>query len=758
MPDQTRSTIPPDPTDPAQHHHVRSADEPLPQSIGKYRILKVLGQGGQGRVYLAWHPQLGAEVALKVILRPPATPEFVSHLTREIQAMSDARHPNVVQVFDADIWHSPAGPRAFYVMESLKPPYHLDDPSLLRRLDTRAKVRLLADACRGLAAAHARGITHADIKPLNILVEDRDHVLTPKIADFGLARVTSAYGEPGPRAVGGTAFYLAPELLERGGRDPDKRSDVFAFGVTMHEVLFAQRPSADGPRADPGDARLRAMLDRALAPRPLDRFPSAIELEEALRAWCENPFARAVARAQRLANAHPFFAFLLCILASAAIGFNAGVPLSRSPWVNRALLPLVRVDSPSPPEPARYVIIDLADREQATLAAQSRVGDAQLGDVDTSSGVSMRKVHGVLAERLALARAAAVGWDIIYALPAPDPAQNDRLRRGLTTLRSTTPLTLAAGRRVWSGGQNSGAIDPDLWSTVHESARLAIAAPSSIGPVVTLATRVPDADPVESFPMSLAFRRNLNEEIRLRFSPQRDQCLVYVGRRGRDEDSREGVGRLVKRLAISSFEFGAMLPDDATQLDFPLGTEELSIPVRSVDRATWEPRLIPAHRVLAMSDRELLEFSDAIILVCDSERDVADFGSGPTPGGFVQAATVATLLHPADSLRASSLRVPDAPAAAILALLAAAWAAAVFVGSRAIFPRVFHSNRTLPPLGALCLLALAGVLLACRASASWWDMLIHPAPVACSVVSSFIVLASLFPASPSRPTKLETVR
>jgi serine/threonine protein kinase len=712
--------------------------------------LKVLGEGGMGVVYLAWHPDLATEVALKVIKQPAATPGFLHQLSREVQAMGDIRHPNVVSVFDAGIWISPRGPRAYYVMESLRPPFRLDSPLLLGRLDLFARGRLLADAARGLAAAHLRGIIHADVKPHNILVEDRAGVFTPKIADFGLARVVTAWGERPDPSCGGTSDYLAPELLDRAGREPDTRSDVYAFGVTMHEVLAGHRPQHGQPLADPGDAELRAILTRALAADPAQRFTNAVELADALDAWCEDPLGRLLASLRRWAKDRRPIAVLLCILVAGLFAFGAGIPFSRSSWVNQALLPLTAVASSPPPRDTKFVIVDLADREQAAASLQ---GMPDLGDIDTSDPLSMRKVHGVLAEKLAKAGASAVGWDIIYVFAARTPNENARLIQGLTALAETTPLTLAAHQRVWSSGRDSGALDPEVWDVLHPLARLAVASPSPVGPVVTLATKVPDADPVEAFPLSIAFRRADADELRLRFSSDRDQCLVYVGKRGVSADAREGVGRLVARIPISSFEYGPMSPDQAVELNFPLATEELAIPVLSINRDDWKSLVIPAHRVLTMSDRELRAFAHAIIIVCDTRRDVKDFGSGPVEGGFVQAATVASLLQRAESLRTDLLRVPQALPALAIAILAAGWGSILYMLALGLaLNRARH--RGLLMLGAL-LLALAGALLACRASAAWGRMLIHPLPILWAVLTSWATLSLVFPSRSSVASQKE---
>lgn len=414
MPDDTRSTSPGDPGEHGRDLHDLHADDALPESIGKYKILKLLGEGGMGRVYLAWHPQLGAEVALKVVLRPPATPEFLSRLSREVQAMSEVRHDHVVRVYDADIWTSPHGPRAYYVMESLKPPYVLNDRTLLSGLRLDRRVQLLNDAARGLAAAHTRGIIHADIKPLNILVEAREGRLIPKVADFGLARMMSAW-EGKPLSAGGTWAYLAPELQERGGRDPDARSDVYAFGITMHEVLTGARPHAghasQALSAFPG--QLQRIVRAAMAPAPKDRYASAGEVADALLALRSSWSWRLRALADRARSST--IAILAGIVAVAAILLG---PPALFQWTNVGGW-LDRVVDVQPLPPSRFdhvCVVALTDdsRTRAALADSA---------IEPSSRDGNRLVHARLLRQLAKVAPHAVVLDSFFAGDSPADAE-----------------------------------------------------------------------------------------------------------------------------------------------------------------------------------------------------------------------------------------------------------------------------------------------------------------------------------------------
>ncbi len=250
--------------------------------LGRYTIRARMGSGGMGEVFAAHDPELDRVVALKVI-RPDLageSAEALARFQREAQAMARLNHPNVVSVFDVGT----ASGRVFVAME------RVEGPTLAvwlaeRPRGWRAVVDVFVQAGRGLAAAHAAGIVHRDFKPSNVIVGDR-----VRVADFGLAR---AVNDPEPRpparatsvqlevavtrtgAAPGTPAYMAPE--QRTGAPARVRSDLYAFGVALHEALYGARP---GQRRAPrtGPRWLSSLVDRALQVRPEDRYPSMVEL------------------------------------------------------------------------------------------------------------------------------------------------------------------------------------------------------------------------------------------------------------------------------------------------------------------------------------------------------------------------------------------------------------------------------------------------------------------------------------------------
>ncbi len=297
-------------------------DEPepeVPRTLGRYAILDVLGEGGMGRVYRAYDPELEREVAVKLLRR--VTPDARARLWREAQAMAALCHPNVLPVYDvADDGH-----RMFIAMELVR------GASLRQWLDDRPRpwtkvLDVLVAAGRGLRAAHEAGLVHRDFKPGNVLLGDDGRV---RVMDFGLARgagqgsgssivelsgggslpdddshraaphdVASSLSDDLTQAgvVVGTPAYMAPE--QHVGHPASPRCDQYGLCVTLWEALFGRRPfeaesvadwyhvkTTKTPRARPErgvPAWLVAVVLRGLSPTAADRFPSMTELLQAL--------------------------------------------------------------------------------------------------------------------------------------------------------------------------------------------------------------------------------------------------------------------------------------------------------------------------------------------------------------------------------------------------------------------------------------------------------------------------------------------
>jgi tetratricopeptide (TPR) repeat protein/predicted Ser/Thr protein kinase len=229
--------------------HLDDAD--MPRQLGEYRLIRLLGAGAMGVVYLAEQARPRRTVALKVVRFDQPSEQVLQRFEQELEILGRLSHPGIARVYDAGTAATPAGPRSFIAME------HVSGVSLTRfaserQLDTRARLELMIRVCDAVQYAHQQGVIHRDLKPANILVEDNGQ---PKVLDFGLARVIRTNGsksdqssdDPTPsltmdNTVLGTIAYMAPEQA-RGRRDEvDTRSDVYALAVMTYELLAGRRP------------------------------------------------------------------------------------------------------------------------------------------------------------------------------------------------------------------------------------------------------------------------------------------------------------------------------------------------------------------------------------------------------------------------------------------------------------------------------------------------------------------------------------
>lgn len=272
---------------------------PLPKQIHRYRIVRQLGRGSMGRVYLAEDPNTDRQIALKV-LDPKRDVDddtererLRNRFLQEARAAGRLNHPAIVMVLDADT--DPVTEAPYIAME------WVDGESLQEFL--RHHGPLPADAATSMAAkigdalayAHQNEVIHRDVKPANILISREGGV---KLTDFGIAKLVSQ-SLTGTGMILGSPFYMSPEQVR--GEPADARSDLFSLGIVLYEVLTGRPPFVGDTLAattykilnvDPRPADLDrddlsvdlvALVDRALAKAPEERFQSATEMARALR-------------------------------------------------------------------------------------------------------------------------------------------------------------------------------------------------------------------------------------------------------------------------------------------------------------------------------------------------------------------------------------------------------------------------------------------------------------------------------------------
>jgi serine/threonine protein kinase/Tol biopolymer transport system component len=310
--------------------------------IGVFELQAPIGAGGMGVVYRALDTNLNRPVAIKFLSGDLADPAARRRFQREAQTASWLNHPHILTVYDAGEFEG----RQYLVTEFV-------DGGTLRDWEKgasrewRETIELLIGVADGLAAAHDAGILHRDIKPENILITKSGYA---KLADFGLAKLyEAAAGDDANRIVTetrtragvivGTAAYMSPE--QALGQPLDVRSDIFSFGVVLHEALALQRPFTGGSDLDllraiihgpagalPNDVPLplRTIVDKALAKDPADRFQSmrdvVVDLRRVVRQSVETPPAHAsTARFKRTRQWLAVVAALVAVLAAAGVLF-----------------------------------------------------------------------------------------------------------------------------------------------------------------------------------------------------------------------------------------------------------------------------------------------------------------------------------------------------------------------------------------------------------------------------------------------------
>lgn len=274
----------------------------LGKTIGKVRIEKRLATGGMAEVYLGTHLSLERPVAIKLLhSHIEEEPSLLERFHREARVVAGLRHPNIVQIFDFDT----SDGHPYIVMEYLKGPTLA---SYLRGLHARNEripphqvARLLKALTAALDYAHEQGVIHRDIKPANIILHKEAGAAIPLdkpltndveaiVTDFGLVRIANAASLTASGMVAGTPAYMSPEQAQ--GEKTDHRTDIYSLGVVLYEMLAGRVPfEADStmsviymhihsapPPIGGVSPQVQAVLDRALAKKPSDRYQTSREM------------------------------------------------------------------------------------------------------------------------------------------------------------------------------------------------------------------------------------------------------------------------------------------------------------------------------------------------------------------------------------------------------------------------------------------------------------------------------------------------
>lgn len=385
----------------------------LPESFGRYRVLRRLGRGGMGTVYLAHDTQLDRVVALKVPRLGPGDAGLRTRFEREARAAAALDHPHLCPVFDVGaVGGVPYLTMPFIEGEALDDRLRRQGP-----LPSREAAALAARLARALAAAHRAGVVHRDIKPANVLLRPDG---APMIVDFGLARRLAA-ADPrltAPGAILCTPAYAAPEQLGGQADEVGPPCDVYGLGALLYELLAGVPPFrgsieqvwvqiVSGPPAPPSrhrpgiDAPLEKLCLTALAKNPGDRFASMDDFADALDRYLAgaNPMPRRLPVALSMPRRRWLWGASI-VLALALVGALL--------WL---LIAALRGPTPStePTEPAdalpagsrwegTYLFTEPigAGDGDARLDVTARDGEAFRGTYATQSGKYAWRIEGTL--------------------------------------------------------------------------------------------------------------------------------------------------------------------------------------------------------------------------------------------------------------------------------------------------------------------------------------------------------------------------
>src|SRR5579864_2515475 len=240
--------------------------------FGRYRVLRPLGEGGMGTVYLAEQLEpIRRRVALKVVKLGMDTAQVLARFHNERQALAMMDHPNIAQIFDAG---ATAKGRPYFVMEYIEGA-RITQYCDRKRRTTKDRLTLFLAVCRAVQHAHHKGVIHRDLKPSNVLVTEQDGAPVPKVIDFGIAKATDKWAIENTLLTQfgqmvGTPEYASPEQAEVTTGDVDESSDVYSLGVLLYELLIGAVPFDPARLRQAGLSEMLRIIREEEAP-PLSR-------------------------------------------------------------------------------------------------------------------------------------------------------------------------------------------------------------------------------------------------------------------------------------------------------------------------------------------------------------------------------------------------------------------------------------------------------------------------------------------------------
>src|SRR5215510_12679260 len=244
--------------------------------FGRYELVRVLGEGGMGTVYLAEQLEpIRRRVALKVVKVGMDTAQVLARFAHERQALAMMDHPNVARIFDAGA--TPKG-RPYFVME------YIDGAPIIqycdhKRMPIKERLALFLAVCRAVQHAHEKGVIHRDLKPSNVLVTEQDSMPIPKVIDFGIAKATDKWAIENTLLtqfgqIVGTPEYASPEQADTVTGEIDESSDVYSLGVLLYELLIGVVPFDTAVLRNGGLVEMLRIIREQEAPTLLRKLAS----------------------------------------------------------------------------------------------------------------------------------------------------------------------------------------------------------------------------------------------------------------------------------------------------------------------------------------------------------------------------------------------------------------------------------------------------------------------------------------------------
>jgi tetratricopeptide (TPR) repeat protein len=274
----TRASGAPDATGDADAAVRRAADaiEGLgaPDSIGAWRVVRELGRGGFGVVYLAEREQPAQVAAIKLVLPGMDTRSVLARFDAERQALAMMSHPNIAKLYDAGVHNG----RPYFAMEYV-PGLAITEYCDRNKLSVRDRLAIFQQVCRAVQHAHLKAVIHRDISARNVMVMEVDGAPNAKVIDFGIAkavgvRLTDMTLDSRPGIVLGNYAYMSPEQTDPKS-DVDTRTDVYSLGVLLYELLAGDRPFDTDALRSAGEEGIRKLIREVDPPRPSTRLSTA---------------------------------------------------------------------------------------------------------------------------------------------------------------------------------------------------------------------------------------------------------------------------------------------------------------------------------------------------------------------------------------------------------------------------------------------------------------------------------------------------